>query len=318
MKIPSLAFAFVKLSIATAEFRFTKPTSNHNEAVASHVENAGNEIISNLMKRAVPARQLSGSGDGSGSGSGSGSGDEYEENGGGGAIASFSFDATAYSLKYTRCQTIKEYTYNGYNNYYYKYGSGADQIFSNKKFAVFRLCPSSSCQSNVQYGCNEGYGEYMVELSDYLTSMQDYRDAREEALCDYCDSLYGDDGYISECSVCNNDGYGYQKNAVENYLSCTQVIGYDANGDWARLFVGPTCDTGSDSYSLKMGLFYDKKCSTPATDFSISEFTEGDVYENSLTTKYYSTDCISCNAAVSSLIFNRFPVNFTHICILFA
>lgn len=112
--------------------------------------------------------------------------------------AQFTFDVTGYSLKYARCQMIEQYSDDAAEE-----GGEDDEAYNSvlvrKRFAVFRLCPSSSCSSSRQMGCQNGYGEYMVDLGEYLDTMQRYNEELKESYCDFCENYmqeleaYGED-----------------------------------------------------------------------------------------------------------------------------
>ena len=117
----------------------------------------------------------------------------------------FQFDATQYSLSYHRCAAVKQFDD--------ELAAQEDSltVFTTKNFAVFRFCPSLTCEGIVEeevaeeegaeaeevvegevsedaeyqddmferlavggangIGCQSNYGEYMVELEDYLALM---------------------------------------------------------------------------------------------------------------------------------------------------
>ena len=118
----------------------------------------------------------------------------------------FQFDATQYSLSYHRCAAVKQFDDT------LAATEDATTVFTTKNFAVFRFCPSSTCEGTLQEeevllteeemlameeeaqvvegytyvtdmfdrlqkggasgkGCSSNYGEYVVELSDYMSLM---------------------------------------------------------------------------------------------------------------------------------------------------
>ena len=73
----------------------------------------------------------------------------------------FRFDVESYSLKYAKCQMIEMFTDEvaeqaGQNGDGYVY----DTVLQKQKFAVSRLCPTSSCSASKNFGCDNSYGEY--------------------------------------------------------------------------------------------------------------------------------------------------------------
>ena len=118
----------------------------------------------------------------------------------------FQFDATQYSLSYHRCAAVKQFDDT------LAATEDSTTVFTTKNFAVFRFCPSSTCEGTIQEeevvlteeemaameeeeqvvegytyvtdmfdrlqkggangkGCSSNYGEYVVELSDYMSLM---------------------------------------------------------------------------------------------------------------------------------------------------
>ena len=107
---------------------------------------------------------------------------------------SFGFDPTQYSLSYHRCAAVRQYDDE------IAAQEDTNSVFATKHFAVFRFCPSKTCEGiredsaddqAYQYaedeevdmfdrlkvggangeGCQSSYGEYMLELEDYLAIM---------------------------------------------------------------------------------------------------------------------------------------------------
>eukprot|EP00592_Proboscia_alata_P009976 CAMPEP_0194355436 /NCGR_PEP_ID=MMETSP0174-20130528/3344_1 /TAXON_ID=216777 /ORGANISM="Proboscia alata, Strain PI-D3" /LENGTH=579 /DNA_ID=CAMNT_0039124711 /DNA_START=89 /DNA_END=1828 /DNA_ORIENTATION=+ len=93
----------------------------------------------------------------------------------------FQFNVTNYSLKYARCQMIQSYSD--------EYGQEefAQTVLKRQTFVVFRFCNTDYCSSNQMFGCDMDYGEYLIDLNDYLGVMQQYNEERKEAYCEYCE-----------------------------------------------------------------------------------------------------------------------------------
>jgi len=73
-----------------------------------------------------------------------------------------------------------------------------DMRVETKRLARFRLCPVSSCSNNLAGGCNTGYGDYIVDLDDFLASYVEAKQEEEEDACETyreynCDCEDGDD-----------------------------------------------------------------------------------------------------------------------------
>jgi len=105
---------------------------------------------------------------------------------GGNDNAEIEADLTGYSLKFIKCQFVKAYDQDLAD-------AGADSVLATQRFVVFRLCPSSKCGS-----CNYNYGEYAIDMSDYLDATVEYRQEEQEDMCETCkETCYynnGDDG----------------------------------------------------------------------------------------------------------------------------
>jgi hypothetical protein len=105
----------------------------------------------------------------------------------------FKFDATQYSLSYHRCAAVKQF------DDQLAAAEDSTTVFITKNFAVFRFCPSMTCEGSGAErelaqeaeaeadqaaaaetvstrgangeGCQSNYGEYMIDLGDYLSLM---------------------------------------------------------------------------------------------------------------------------------------------------
>merc|ERR1712187_956050 len=96
-------------------------------------------------------------------------------------------DISSYSLKFQKCQFVKAYDDERAEN------EDAETVLATKHFVVFRLCPSNSCDS-----CNYGYGEYLIDMEEYLEATIEYAKNKQEEKCDECeeecDGYYGNQG----------------------------------------------------------------------------------------------------------------------------
>jgi hypothetical protein len=122
----------------------------------------------------------------------------------------FGFDPTQYSLSYHRCAEVRQFDDE------IAAQEDTTSVFATKHFAVFRFCPEATCMGNKQdfststeeaaeeasddavsvedreivgargSGCQSNYGEYMIELQDYLEIMNEYRSERFQQYCTYC------------------------------------------------------------------------------------------------------------------------------------
>jgi hypothetical protein len=95
----------------------------------------------------------------------------------------FGFDVTQYSVKYTGCSAIETYSDDA--------AEESDTVLRTKRFVVFRLCLTDSCNKYEASGCSSDYGEYVLEMGDYLETMNQYNEEKLENYCQYCEECAG-------------------------------------------------------------------------------------------------------------------------------
>lgn len=234
-------------------------------------------------------------------------------------------DLTGYSLKFEKCQAVKDLSElvdeivlettqrNG--------ESDSVLVETQQQFVVFRLCPTSS------ENCNYNYGEYMIDLRDYLQYTVEYRTQQQVEMCATCydqcfiptgdDDAHGDDYYFgddgedserrrlvdvdcpscqSECDKITNMAENYYVDAT-NFINCVQFS--EATDDTPDLYGGPLCD--SEGSKIKIGAFSDDQCKA-LTNYNVEDYLTDD-YGNAmkishalLKTTYNNKDPISCTA----------------------
>jgi hypothetical protein len=84
-------------------------------------------------------------------------------------------DLTQYSLRFEKCQFVKSYSQDLADE-------GADTILATQRFVIFRLCPSSNCAKS----CNSNYGEYVIDMQNYLQYTTQFRQQEQEEMCNTC------------------------------------------------------------------------------------------------------------------------------------
>ncbi|KAL3816101.1 hypothetical protein ACHAXA_004526 [Cyclostephanos tholiformis] len=205
----------------------------------------------------------------------------------------YEFEPSQYALSYHRCAAIQQYDDDVAAN------EDTSTVFATKNFAIFRFCPASTCDAQDDddsseeevvsgargSGCQSNYGEYMIELEDYLSIMAEYQDGLVDDFCTYCEN-YMYKVYQNYVSKCMNNGncrrdlkyddfknnktgemqreLGMNFGACTNYATtCNGALDVDfkdyfeckqANGAW----VGPHCS--EDGYSVTLGVFSDEGC----------------------------------------------------------
>jgi len=199
-------------------------------------------------------------------------------------------DLAGYEIKFEKCQFVKSYDDELAQD------EDSTSVMSTKRFAVFRLCPAETCGS-----CNEGFGEYVVDLDNYVTAASESMVQDRENMCEQCNEIcQADDDATKkssavdcdECydyctSVDNMEDSGY----IESYqfAQCIQVSD-DGNSQY---YAGAMCaDNGS---SIKIGAFIDEGCST-YDDTDVDTYLDNGVKFNNdiLEQVADSGSCISC------------------------
>jgi len=143
----------------------------------------------------------------------------------------FRFDVESYSLKYAKCQMIEMFTDEvaeqaGQNGDVYVY----DTILQKQKFAVFRLCPTSSCSASKNFGCDNTYGEYLIDLSVYLQTMQEFNEQKKESYCQLCEECAAGNGrnqYNRKLDGAEEEVNYCTDSACTNYLNTCEEKEYD-------------------------------------------------------------------------------------------
>jgi len=151
------------------------------------------------------------------------------------------------SLKFQGCHHISQWN---------PEADGQDDVrIESKRLAKFRLCPSNTCNSGSARGCSKGYGDYIVDLDDFLaTYLQNKEGECENYKENSCNCGNADDAdYCAQTcfkkagmSHCYQAGDGFELN---NYLECAQY------GDY---YVGTYC--ASQGGSVLLGMFTDDAC----------------------------------------------------------
>ena len=98
------------------------------------------------------------------------------------------FDVADYSLKYAGCSAVATWSDDlaennaddgndgGNANGYYGGEWQSSTVVSMPKFVVFRLCPTDSCSDDRTFGCSNDYGEYIIDLTEYVQYLKEYKE----------------------------------------------------------------------------------------------------------------------------------------------
>mmetsp|Transcript_8319 Transcript_8319/g.18642 ORF Transcript_8319/g.18642 Transcript_8319/m.18642 type:complete len:432 (+) Transcript_8319:85-1380(+) len=197
-------------------------------------------------------------------------------------------DISSYSIKFEKCQYIKQYADERNEN--------IDSVLETKRFVIFRLCPNNSCGSS---SCNYNYGEYLVDMETYLESTLQHKQEEQENYCQACeecaeeaddDANANDDGgrrafrrklYNVDCSSCyaqcqnieNMEDNGYAD--ASEYVTCAKV--YENENTGVVYYAGALC--ANYGTRIKVGLFTDEYCSVYDSSAAIDKYLKnGDGY----------------------------------------
>jgi hypothetical protein len=223
-------------------------------------------------------------------------------------------DLTNYALKFEQCQFVKTYSDELAEE------EDMDTVLQTQRFVIFRLCPNNYCSS-----CSSNYGEYVIDLQEYLESTVNYQQELQEEMCEACEEYYenmqqeyeeegeeednGDerkkkrrlvdvdyDSCYEECQKIENMEENGYVDAV-NYLECEQI--YDPEDDGrSALYAGPICS--SNGSKIKIGVFTDEECNMIDSSKDVEDYlVDGDgnymKLSHALLKTIYSEDtCISC------------------------
>jgi len=222
------------------------------------------------------------------------------EDGGDDDAYAYSRDLSGYSLKFDKCQFIK-----AYDDDLAAYGY-SDSVLSVRSFVTFKICPEASCGNSYSSGC----GEYVIDMSSYLTYVGAYYQADIGNTCDACDAncevddVYGYNKYAngnrrledggSDCSSCLPMCYQYEyfgENGSVDAMDYAECVAVNANDEGTQLYVGPSCV--SNGHKVKIAVYEDQYCSVlsdtnieTAVGYKVSDLVLG---------KVYSKKCVSCN-----------------------
>ncbi len=117
-----------------------------------------------------------------------------------------------FSIKYAGCSSLTSYASPGDEE-------DASFPFVNSNYVSYRLCPTESCKDDSWRGCKQVYGEYMMDLEEFLAAQQSYVEEEFEAYCNYCENcMYFDKWY----SGWNHTSYNYdeQVHGCDLYEEC--------------------------------------------------------------------------------------------------
>mmetsp|Transcript_22536 Transcript_22536/g.26124 ORF Transcript_22536/g.26124 Transcript_22536/m.26124 type:complete len:512 (+) Transcript_22536:1-1536(+) len=233
------------------------------------------------------------------------------------------------SLKYAGCSSITSWA-----------GNDGDEDedssgFVSNALVQYRLCPTDTCQDDSWKGCNSQYGEYMMNLNEFLDIQKDFVDETLGMYCEYCEKCdyfrtyfnghcahEGDcDGYADACEGDDDDEIDY-----DDLFDCMEVE--MSSGDRRRLnnyeygqtyddveeedttvaYVGVHCS----GWNIEVGLFSDSYCTLLiATEetVDIANLTGYDFSSEELEEMYVPQTCVTCSNEEYNMKNNWFYFN---------
>jgi len=208
-------------------------------------------------------------------------------------------DVSGYEIKFQKCQFVKAYDDELAEE------EEASTVLATKRFVVFRLCPSGSCET-----CAYNFGEYVIDMETYLEAATAYYVEDREGLCGLCEEVcYADDdatknagaAYV-DCDSCVDYCAAFENmedNGVymESYLfsECQQVYESDDDGGDV-IYAGAICS--SSGTVIKIGAFSDELCSQVKSNVDVEDYLEnGLIFDDTVLGQVVDVEsCVSCTA----------------------
>ena len=209
---------------------------------------------------------------------------------------SFPFDISSYSVKFQQCQGVKTPQTDE---------NGVTTIVV-KRYALFRLCPGHACSS-----CHQHYGEYALDLEEYMDILSRYFHETKESMCQTCEkcnspagrgkaeaSLVADFG--NNCNECAEECHMLNQLEEKGYIDATEFRRcspiYTGPND-EKFYAGPVCTTNGEGVGI--GVFTDSYCSIQDTGRNIRDFLQtNDGRHVTLAYSFmklaYRETCLSC------------------------
>lgn len=267
MKLATVAFTVLTAAMASATNPFAPKSKNNAQA----------QFVSELLSAAQPTETS-----------------QLHR-----GLADGDVDLTAYSVKFDRCQFVQTYSDNHNNHNNKNQEQGVDNFLAVNHFAVFRLCPTSSCSS-----CSSGYGEYLVDLDLYLQYAVNFQVNNQTEMCTACSQCVDATATsYPDCSICADECDKIANMATNGYVDATtflqcQMI-FDPDDDTAAsLYAGIVCT--SNGGKVKIGVFTDQYCTSLDSSKNVDDYlVDNDGYNMKLSHAVlkttYDKTCIDCS-----------------------
>jgi len=159
-----------------------------------------------------------------------------------------------YSMKFATCQKVQRFSTDAIQR-----GDYSPMLIDN--IVVLRLCPKRSCSATAQYGCSSGYGEYAIDVSDYVRIMMYYKDHKQTNFCAFC-------------TACAAYGYYYAANNDNAY--------YTANDDTDDKYYNQANDDSNDDNNIQgfdkdTCYHYSQRCTNVAATCQSDDDATGEI-----------------------------------------
>jgi hypothetical protein len=237
-----------------------------------------------------------------------------------------------FSIKYAGCSALTSFTDSNDDGSY---------PFVNQNFVTYRLCPSESCNDDSWRGCKSDYGEYLMNLEDFLTVQQDYLDEEFEYYCSYCEQCLYFNQYFSSENVtgcihsedcedyldfCSDEAKREMENeaefSLEDFFDCKEIDlnvgGYYGDDDGNNVV---TMNDIDDKYDvafkntgkayvgshcnngvIEIGLFADDQCiHYVGNQVDFFNATGYEIEASAVQDMYVPQGCLACNGDNVSL-----------------
>lgn len=155
----------------------------------------------------------------------------------------FGINITEYALRYIGCQNVHQYSDDLAED------EDSTTVLGMNRFVIVRLCPQDECSNYHHYGCNSGFGDYLIPMEDYLQTMaEDYFQEYQN----YCETCYY--CMVQSASQQQQGDDAAQYNASDDAV---QYYGDDANNNGGRRLGYSTYNSNNtDDYYYMNADFY--------------------------------------------------------------
>jgi len=165
-----------------------------------------------------------------------------------------------------------------------------------RRLARFRMCPSGYCSGDSAYGCSSGYGDYVVDLNQFLDTYTESKLDEQEYACEQAREACGcgendqdDDEEACEYQCYTNANMAYciededeEEFEIQKYTMCGQLEEPQNDDDNNRrrrrkldeeeeveYYMGPYCS--SQGGAIYFGIFTEETCSVPYDSYDYGQ-----------------------------------------------